>query len=80
MPIYAYKCKRCDEEFEEIQKISEAPLKKHEDCGGKLEKLLSLSSFQLKGEGWYRDGYSKRESGSDVAKRTREKLTSSNSD
>lgn len=80
MPIYAYKCKRCDEEFEEIQKISAAPLKKHEDCGGKLEKLLSLSSFQLKGEGWYRDGYSKRESGSDVAKRTREKLTSSNSD
>ena len=80
MPIYAYKCKKCDEEFEEIQKISAAPLKKHEDCGGKLEKLLSLSSFQLKGEGWYRDGYSKRESGSDVAKRTREKLTSSNSD
>lgn len=80
MPIYAYKCKRCDEEFEEIQKISAAPLKKHEDCGGKVEKLLSLSSFQLKGEGWYRDGYSKRESGSDVAKRTREKLTSSNSD
>ncbi len=80
MPIYAYKCKKCDEEFEEIQKISASPLKKHEDCGGKLEKLLSLSSFQLKGEGWYRDGYSKRESGSDVAKRTREKLTSSNSD
>lgn len=80
MPIYAYKCKKCDEEFEEIQKISAAPLKKHENCGGKVEKLLSLPSFRLKGEGWYRDGYSKRESGSDVAKRTREKLASSNSD
>jgi putative FmdB family regulatory protein len=80
MPIYAYKCEKCEEEFEAIQKMSAEPLKKHKDCGGKLEKLLSLPSFRLEGGGWYKDGYSKNESGSGVAKKTRDRLTGSGSD
>ena len=27
-------------------------------CGGKLKKLISQTSFSLKGGGWYKDGYS----------------------
>ncbi len=53
MPIYEYICKNCEKEFELIQKISDPPAKKCPDCGKKIEKKLSLSSFQLKGTGWY---------------------------
>lgn len=53
MPIYEYVCKNCSKEFELIQKISDPPAKKCPDCGKKIEKKLSLSSFQLKGTGWY---------------------------
>ncbi len=57
MPIYEYRCSRCGHEFEVIQRISDRPLTRCEDCGGRLEKLLSRSAFLLKGGGWYADGY-----------------------
>lgn len=58
MPIYEYKCNGCGEVFEAIQKFSDKPLKKCKLCGGKkVEKLISQSSFVLKGGGWYKDGY-----------------------
>jgi predicted nucleic acid-binding Zn ribbon protein len=46
-----------------MQKVSDEPLKVCENCGGKLEKQLSLSGFQFKGEGWYVTDYSKKSSG-----------------
>lgn len=60
MPIYEYKCKKCQKEFEVIQKFSDEPIKKCPDCKGAVEKLISQSSFQLKGGGWYADDYSKK--------------------
>jgi len=60
MPIYEYVCQACGEEVEAIQKISDTPLKKCQACDGKLEKKLSRTSFQLKGGGWYAEGYSKK--------------------
>jgi putative FmdB family regulatory protein len=53
MPIYEYICKKCGHEFDEIQKFSDPPIKKCPKCSGKVEKKLSLPSFQLKGTGWY---------------------------
>ncbi len=58
MPIYEYQCLDCHKDHEIIQKISDKPLKKCPSCGGKIKKKLSLSGFQLKGGGWYKDGYS----------------------
>ena len=58
MPIYEYECEKCGR-FEVMQKISEPALKKHPDCGKKVQKLISGSSFALKGGGWYADLYSK---------------------
>ena len=59
MPIYEYKCNACGEVFEAIQKFSDKPLKKCSRCGArKVEKLISQSSFVLKGGGWHKDGYS----------------------
>lgn len=57
MPIYEYRCTACEKDHEIIQKVSEGLLKICPACGGRLEKKLSLSGFQLKGGGWYKEGY-----------------------
>ena len=58
MPIYEYECKACDNVFEVQQRMADDPLKACPDCKGEVKKLVSVSSFQLKGGGWYSDGYS----------------------
>jgi putative FmdB family regulatory protein len=58
MPIYEYECKNCGMTLEELQSFSDPPLKKCPSCKkNKLEKLISLSSFQLTGTGWYATDY-----------------------
>lgn len=60
MPIYEYKCMNCHHHFELIEGVSDKRKKKCPECGKlKAERLVSLSGFQLKGSGWYADGYSK---------------------
>jgi putative FmdB family regulatory protein len=54
MPIYEYRCESCGHEHEELQKISDAPLKECPECGeSALKRLISAPSFRLKGSGWY---------------------------
>lgn len=60
MPIYEYRCEKCKKEFEIEQKISEAPLKKCPECGGKVIRLISNTSFILKGSGWYLTDYARK--------------------
>ena len=57
MPIYEYRCEKCGSHFEVIQKISDNPLKTCSSCKGRLTKLISQTSFQLKGSGWYATDY-----------------------
>lgn len=57
MPIYEYRCTSCGHTLEVIQKINDKPLKKCTECSGALEKLISRSAFQLRGGGWYNEGY-----------------------
>ena len=59
MPTYDYGCKACGHEFQREQRISEKPIKKCPECG-KLQarRLISRTSFVLKGGGWYNDLYS----------------------
>ena len=60
MPLYEYICRECSFEFEELQKFSDRPIKKCPECNkSKVVKKISLSAFALKGEGWYKDGYSR---------------------
>lgn len=58
MPMYEYKCKKCDLVFEVMQKFSDAPLTKCKSCDGVVEKQISQTAFSLKGSGWYQQGYS----------------------
>ena len=73
MPIYPYKCSDCGYTFEEIQKYSDDPIEICPECDGQVRKIIGLSSFALKGSGWYRDGYAKT-SGKETVKKTKEKL------
>lgn len=71
MPIYEYFCKTCKKNFEYLQKISDKPLSKCPDCGKKIKRLISQTSFTLKGDGWYKDGYGKKVSKPVVKKETK---------
>jgi putative FmdB family regulatory protein len=59
MPLYEYKCNRCNDVFEVMQKFSDAPLTVHESCGGGVERLLSSPALQFKGSGWYITDYAR---------------------
>jgi putative FmdB family regulatory protein len=59
MPIYEYVCQKCGHELEVMQKMSDKPLSKCPECKGKLEKVFSQTSFQLKGSGWYVSDYAR---------------------
>ena len=60
MPQYQYQCLKCEYEFELIQKMSannpECP-----ECRGETRRLISKSSFRLKGDGWASQGYTKKD-------------------
>ena len=60
MPIYEYKCSKCGEIFEAFQKINDDPLTHCKYCKGTVERILSQTSFQLKGSGWYLTDYSRK--------------------
>ena len=53
MPIYEYRCKDCGHTFEIDQRIVDPPLNSCQMCGGTVERLISMCSFVLKGDGWY---------------------------
>lgn len=59
MPTYEYRCQDCAHELEAFQSIKDAPLRDCPACGKpRLERLISATSFHLKGGGWYKDLYS----------------------
>ena len=57
MPIYEYKCDDCGQQHEAIQKFDDPQLTECPACEGKLRKLISNTSFVLKGSGWYVTDY-----------------------
>ncbi len=65
MPIYEYRCGTCENKFEVMQKFSDAPVASCPKCGGSVRKLISNSSFHLKGSGWYLTDYAKKNSPKD---------------
>jgi putative FmdB family regulatory protein len=71
MPVYEYKCTDCDNQFEIMQKITDDPLTICGSCGGELKKLITNTSFVLKGSGWYVTDYPSTE-----RKKAREKTKS----
>lgn len=62
MPIYEYECQKCEKVHEVMQKFTDPPQTKCPDCGGPITKIMSRTSFQLKGSGWYVTDYKKTNS------------------
>lgn len=64
MPVYEYQCEQCGEEFELIQRITAPPGGTCPGCGStRVHRLISLTSFQLKGSGWYVTDYGGKKNG-----------------
>ena len=64
MPIYEYECTKCGHHLEVWQKFSDQPITWCEKCRGGMKKLISQSSFHLKGTGWYVTDYASNRGGS----------------
>jgi putative FmdB family regulatory protein len=56
MPVYEWKCEECGKEKETLQAVKDVP-PSCENCLTTMKKQISLTSFQLRGSGWARDGY-----------------------
>jgi putative FmdB family regulatory protein len=63
MPTYEYRCEHCGD-FEQDQRITDPPLERCPKCRRKVRRLISNTSFQLKGGGWYVTDYARSGSGS----------------
>lgn len=63
MPIYEYNCQDCKQIFEEWQKDYEERDIPCPVCGGNASRIISSTSFVLKGGGWYASGYNSASAG-----------------
>lgn len=81
MPIYEYQCSSCGHQMEVLQKIAEEPLTECPHCHkNALNKLMSATSFQLKGTGWYATDFRNKDKPKSTPPKDGENNSSSGSD
>jgi putative FmdB family regulatory protein len=68
VPIYEYQCEHCGV-FEEMQRITDPPLPRCPTCRRKVRRLISNTSFHLKGTGWYATDYARPSGGGNGGKK-----------
>ncbi|HEX3371927.1 MAG TPA: FmdB family zinc ribbon protein [Candidatus Acidoferrales bacterium] len=68
MPLYEYRCLKCDRHTDKIENVNGPHLKKCPHCGGKVESVITAPAIQFKGSGWYVNDYGKKTSGGDSSK------------
>ncbi|HSP64100.1 MAG TPA: zinc ribbon domain-containing protein [Pyrinomonadaceae bacterium] len=73
MPIYEFRCTKCNAYIEVFQKLSDKQPTRCRKCKGRLEKLVSKSAIKFKGEGWYVTDYARKGS---VAEKVEKELAS----
>jgi len=61
MPFYDYKCKKCGYEIKDLKKsIKDNSKEICPKCNEEMLLIISNSYFELKGDGWFKDGYNKK--------------------
>ena|SRR6202521_5201303 len=73
MPIYEFRCTKCNAYTEVFQKLSDKQPTRCRKCKGRLEKLVSKSAIKFKGEGWYVTDYARKGT---VAEKVEQELAS----
>ncbi|MBI4509467.1 MAG: zinc ribbon domain-containing protein [Deltaproteobacteria bacterium] len=80
MPIYEYACNSCNHRFETWQRMTESPVDECPSCrGGQVRRLISATTFSLKGTGWYATDYKSGSSSNDNSRREKGNDNSSTS-
>jgi len=79
MPIYEYECQKCGYQTEIMQKFSDRPVAKCTECRGKMKKIISQSTFHLKGSGWYVTDYASKSTSSSTTSHSGESRGESSS-
>jgi putative FmdB family regulatory protein len=62
MPIYEYKCTK-GHVFDVIQRMSDEPLSKCQECGAPAERVLHPVAIHFKGSGFHNTDYGKKKTG-----------------
>jgi putative FmdB family regulatory protein len=68
LPLYEYRCLKCDRHTDKIENLNGPHLKKCPHCGGKVESVLTAPAIQFKGSGWYVNDYGRKATGGDGSK------------
>jgi putative FmdB family regulatory protein len=68
LPLYEYRCLKCDRHTDKIENMNGPHLKKCPHCGGKVESVITAPSIQFKGSGWYVTDYGRKTTGGDGGK------------
>jgi putative FmdB family regulatory protein len=63
VPLYEYRCTKCNHVFEKIQKFSDPHVTECPKCGSAIEQIISAPAVQFQGAGWYVNDYAKKSSG-----------------
>ena len=58
MPLYEYQCSACKASWDELESVTAPPTITCPTCKTpQAQRLMSPTSFRLKGGGWAKDGY-----------------------
>ncbi|MDH7602305.1 MAG: zinc ribbon domain-containing protein [Armatimonadota bacterium] len=57
MPTYVYRCKKCEHQFEKVQRITDDPIDKCPKCDGTVSRLLFPVGIVFKGSGFHVNDY-----------------------
>jgi putative FmdB family regulatory protein len=71
LPLYEYRCLKCDRHTDKIENVNGPHLKKCPHCGGKVESVLTAPAIQFKGTGWYVTDYGRKSAGGASSKSDR---------
>ncbi|MDI6892052.1 MAG: zinc ribbon domain-containing protein [Actinomycetota bacterium] len=63
MPIYGYRCKKCKDTFEILQRVNDPSPTTCKSCGGNIERVFYPVRIIFKGSGFHKTDYCNKPKG-----------------